>query len=121
MINGCEKGKAGEREWRDELRKLGCENARRGRQFSGSPDSPDVVNGIPGTHVEVKREERLNVYDAIDQAVRDSGARVPYVAHRRNRRPWLITIRAQDLVRLAQCVAAISGTPVYPASQKDAA
>ena len=29
--------------------------ARRGQQFSGSPDSPDVVHNIPGVHLEVTR------------------------------------------------------------------
>jgi Holliday junction resolvase len=41
-MNSREKGKRGERQWRDELRAQGFA-ARRGQQFSGSPDSPDVV------------------------------------------------------------------------------
>lgn len=111
-INGNQKGKRGEREWSAYLRDMGYADARRGQQFSGSPDSPDVVDGIPGTHAEVKRVEALNVGKAIEQAVADAGPDgVPYVAHRRNRQPWLITLRADDLVRLAEAVVASRKKP----------
>lgn len=68
---------------------------KRGQQFSGSPDSPDVVTVLPH-HFEVKRVERFNIYDAMEQAVRDSGERVPVVAHKRNRGEWLIVMRFDD-------------------------
>lgn len=97
MTNSRAKGARGEREWARYLRGLGYEHARRGQQFSGSPDSPDVADGIPGTHPEVKRVERLNIHDAILQAQKDAGAAVPYVAHRRNNGEWLVTIRADDM------------------------
>ncbi len=98
-MNACQKGKRGEREWRDELRtRFGLTEARRGRQFSGSDESPDVVGGWPGTHAEVKRVESLNIAKAMDQAIRDCGSNIPYVAHRRNSRPWLITLRVEDLL-----------------------
>lgn len=43
------KGARGERQWRDELRSNGYE-ARRGQQFCGSPESPDVVcEALPWT------------------------------------------------------------------------
>ena len=101
-MNSREKGKRGERQWRDELRANGYE-ARRGQQFSGSPDSPDVVCGELGwIHFEVKAVERLNVQDAMDQACRDcagrvapGGHKVPIVAHRRSFRPWLVTMTAE--------------------------
>ena len=90
------KGARGEREWAEFLRhRMGCKDARRGQQFSGSPDSPDVVGGIPGTHPEVKRTERLSLYAAMRQAIDDCGESVPYVAHRRNREDWLVVIRAE--------------------------
>ena len=97
MTNSRQKGARGEREWAAYLRDLGFADARRGQQFSGSPDSPDVAGGIPGTHPEVKRVERLNLHDAMKQAVRDAGHAIPYVAHRRNRGEWLVTLRADDL------------------------
>jgi len=59
---------------------------------------PDLV-GLPGVHVEVKRVERLNVENAMDQAARDAerfGDGVPCVFHRKNRRPWLVTMMLDD-------------------------
>ena len=93
-MNSREKGKRGERAWRDELRANGyC--ARRGQQFSGGTESPDVVcEGLPGFHFEVKAVEKLNVQDAFDQATHDAGDKVPIVAHRRSFRSWLVTMSA---------------------------
>ena len=101
-MNSREKGKRGERQWRDELRANGY-RARRGQQFSGSPDSPDVVcDDLPWAHFEVKAVEKLNIYDAIEQALRDCGSaaptghrKVPFVSHRRNHRPWLVTMTGE--------------------------
>jgi len=101
-MNSRDKGKRGEREWAAYLTELGFD-ARRGVQYHGGPDSPDICGGIPGTHAEVKRVERLNIHDAIQQAQDDSGGTlIPYVAHRRNRSEWLVTLRARDIIRLAQ-------------------
>ena len=100
-MNSREKGKRGERQWRDELRANGYA-ARRGQQFCGSPDSPDVVcDALDWIHFEVKAVERLNIEDAMEQARRDAGqakparTKVPIVAHRRRFRPWLVTMEAE--------------------------
>jgi len=101
-VNSREKGKRGERQWRDELRANGY-MARRGQQFSGSPDSPDVIcDELSWLHFEVKAVERLNIEDAMDQARRDAGRvapgghhKTPVVAHRRSFRRWLITVEAE--------------------------
>src|SRR4051812_44039068 len=99
-MNSREKGKRGERQWRDELRANGY-TARRGQQFSGSPESPDVVcDDLPWIHFEVKAVERLNIEEAMDQARRDSAGKVPIVAHRRSFRPWLVTMSAETFFRL---------------------
>jgi hypothetical protein len=99
-VNSCQKGKRGERAWRDELIAHGY-NARRGRQFSGSPDSPDVVcPGLAGIHFEVKAVERLNINEAMAQAVGDAGDKIPVLAHRRNRGAWMVTMRASDWFKL---------------------
>ena len=106
-MNSCQKGKRGERTWRDELIAHGYA-ARRGRQFSGSPDSPDVVcPDLVKYHFEVKLVEHLNLAQAMAQAVHDAGEKVPVVAHKRNRGDWLITMRASDwFSMLAQAQAA---------------
>jgi hypothetical protein len=106
-MNSREKGKRGERQWRDELRANGYA-ARRGQQFSGGAESPDVVcDSLPWIHFEVKAVERLNIEDAMEQARRDAGRvapgghqRTPIVAHRRSFRPWLVTMSAETFFRL---------------------
>jgi Holliday junction resolvase len=98
-VNSREKGKRGERQWRDELRANGY-MARRGQQFSGSPDSPDVIcDELSWLHFEVKAVERLNIEDAMEQARRDAGAKTPVVAHRRSFRRWLVTMEAETFFR----------------------
>lgn len=98
-INSREKGKAGEREFAALCRKHGFENARRGQQYNGL-DGQDVV-GLDGIHIEVKRVERLNIEQALQQAERDKKeGEIPIVAHRRNREEWKITMRAKDWFEL---------------------
>ena len=91
-----EKGKRGEREWALVCREHGYE-CRRTSQYCGqSGEAADVV-GLPGVHIEVKRVERLNILDAMLKAVREAPDGVmPVVAHRRNKCPWLVTMRAED-------------------------
>lgn len=96
-INSRRKGAAGEREFAKLCRKHGYD-ARRTAQYCGNTgDASDCV-GLPGMHIEVKRVERLNLYDAMAQAIHDSGkdGAMPMVAHRKNNCPWMITMRADD-------------------------
>jgi len=76
--------------------------ARRGVQFQGGPDSPDVV-GLPGVHVECKRCEQLTVYEAMKQAESEKPEfAIPLVCHRRNGKDWLAIVRLDDLPLLAE-------------------
>jgi hypothetical protein len=94
-MNSRAKGCRGEREWRDQLREAGFLKARRGQQFSGGTDSPDVVcPELPDVHFEVKRVESGNPYNWHDQAKCDAGAKIPVVAHKRNGRRWLVILEA---------------------------
>lgn len=64
--------------------------------------TPDLI-GLPGIHIECKRAERLNISEAMAQAVRDSGRfqdGAPTVFHRRNRETWLVTMRLDDWLEL---------------------
>ena len=95
------KGKRGERELAAELSRVLGIAARRGIQFQGSPDSPDVVTDIPEVHIECKRTERFRLYDALEQAVADAGAeKLPVVLHRQNKKPWVVVLRLDDLPKL---------------------
>lgn len=94
------KGRAGELELVKILRAHGYDVS------PGVPVSygqtPDLV-GLPGVHIECKRVERLNVPEAMEQAAQDAeffrdGA--PAVFHRRNRSPWLVTMRLADWLAL---------------------
>ncbi|MCI8473768.1 MAG: hypothetical protein HFF07_00330 [Oscillospiraceae bacterium] len=90
------KGADGERELARILTEYGYDMRRGGSLSFG--EEPDLV-GLPGVHIEVKRVERLNVPEAMGQAVRDSdrfhdGA--PALFHRRSRSPWLVTMRLED-------------------------
>ena len=94
------KGADGERELADKLRQYGYEVERGGSMTFG--DVPDLT-GLPGVHIECKRVERLNVPEAMQQAVRDAERfhdGMPALFHRRNRQPWLVTIRLEDFMRL---------------------
>jgi hypothetical protein len=67
------KGKRGEREAAKELQRILNVRAGRGMQFRGGQDSPDILIDIPEIHLECKRVERFNLYDAIEQATNDAG------------------------------------------------
>lgn len=98
-INSREKGKRAEREAAALIREYGYD-ARRGVQYAGGPDSPDVV-GLPGVHLEIKHVERLNLLAAMDQSADDSAPdELPVVMHRKNRSPWLVTMWFEDFMDL---------------------
>ena len=103
-MNSRQKGARGERFVAKWLRETFGLDARRGVQYQGSPDSPDVVNGFSGCHPEVKFVEKLNIQNAMDQCVNDAGERLPYVIHKRNRGDLLVTIRAGDLIEFSKIV-----------------
>lgn len=93
------KGATGEREWASKCREQGYSEARRGVQYSGL-DGNDCV-GLPGIHQEVKRVEKLNLYDAMDQSKRDAKeGEIPIVAHRKNNYEWLVTMPANFWFKL---------------------
>ena len=53
--------------------------------------------GLPGVHIECKRVQRLQLYDAIGQARRDAKpGEVPAVFHRKNYSEWLVTMPLED-------------------------
>ena len=108
-INSRAKGARGERELAEEFVKiLGCDKEKtfRGCQFKGSKDSPDIVSDLEFIHPECKFVEHLNLYNAVEQAVRDSGPdQIPAVFHRKKRKPWLVIVRLDDLPKFVQKLA----------------
>ena len=97
MKNSRAKGARGERELSNVLKEYGFQT-RRGQQYSGSNGDADVV-GIPGIYIECKRVEKLNLYDAINQAKSDSSCEdlpydydLPAVFHLKNNHEWLVSM-----------------------------
>ncbi len=95
-----DKGKRGEREIAALFRAHGF-NARRGQQFRGGGDSPDIIHDIPGLHVEVKFRENVSPYAALDQVSRDAALEdTPVVFMRKLRKPWIVIMDADDFLDL---------------------
>ena len=94
------KGAAGERELAEILQDHGYTCERGGSMTFG--EVPDII-GLPGIHCEVKRVERLNVGEAMEQSIRDSERMqdgMPALFHRKNRKPWLVTMRLDDWLKV---------------------
>ena len=100
MAQSRRKGADGERELANLLKTYGFD-ARRGQQYRGGGDSPDVV-GLPGVHIECKRVEKLNVEAAMAQSRRDAeGTKdVPVVMHRRNYEKWKVTMDLDEFMNM---------------------
>lgn len=97
-MNSKRKGKRGELELAKKLQEYGFET-RRGQQYSGI--GGDDVVGLEGIHIECKRVERLNVYDAMKQACKDAEAdELPAVFWRKNKEQWLVTMALCDWIEL---------------------
>lgn len=100
-VNGKQKGKRGELELVRKLKEYGFDT-RRSVQYNGKADDgqADLV-GLKGIHIESKRVERLNLYDAMAQAIHDAkDGELPSVFHRKNHSEWLVTMRLQDWMDL---------------------
>lgn len=96
-INSRQKGKRGEREFAQYLTEKGYP-ARRGVQFSGGPDSPDVVSDLP-IHFEVKYRQSFSVYEHVEQACKDCPTgKWRLVALRKNEKPWLAVMPMEDFI-----------------------
>lgn len=94
-INSRDKGARYERELAADFRAEGYD-ARRGQQYCGTNGDADVI-GLPYMHVEAKHVERLNIQDAMNQAIRDAKeGKIPVVFHRKNNTRTLVTMREED-------------------------
>ena len=91
------KGNKAELESAKEIARLFNCKARRGQQFSGNKDAPDIVTSIEGVHFEVKRCEYLSVYKSVEQAKEDAEDNIPVVLYRKNRGKWLVITELDNL------------------------
>ena len=94
-----DKGKRGELELSHILKEYGYD-VQRGQQYCGANGDADVI-GLPYIHCEVKRVEKLNLYDAMAQAKADAReGEIPAVFHRRNHDEWKVTLRLSDFMEI---------------------
>ena len=99
MTNSRDKGARFERALAHTLNDYGF-SCRRGQQYCGANGDADVV-GLPGIHIEAKAVERLNLYDAMEQAKGDAReGELPAVFHKKNRRNILVTMELDDWMKL---------------------
>lgn len=101
-INSKQKGKTGELELASKLKEYGYD-VRRSVQYNGKAEDgqPDIV-GLPYIHAECKRTEKLKLYDAVDQAKRDSAGTddIPVVFHRKNHCEWLAIMPFDEFMKI---------------------
>ena len=101
-INSRAKGARFERTLAAKLREYGYKDARRSAQYCGNTgEAADIVN-LPGIHIEAKAQERMQLYDWMSQAVRDSEGtgRFPAVFHKKNNAGILVTLRFEDFMEI---------------------
>lgn len=72
---------------------------RRGIVFAGEPD----LVGLDGFHIECKAQEKMHLYDWIEQSVKDAEiGEIPIVIHKQNRKKILVTMELDNFAFLIQ-------------------
>ena len=100
-VNSKQKGARFERTLASMLKKYGYE-CRRGQQYCGANGDADVV-GLPGIWIEAKHQEKMHLYDWMEQAKRDAvEGDIPVVIHKKNNAAILVTMELQDFMKIYQ-------------------
>lgn len=86
------------------LQDHGFPDAHRTAQHCGKTGDAGDVEGVKGLHIECKHVEKLNLYNAYHQAVRDNSAKnngdIPIVVHKKNRETTLVTLSLEDFLTI---------------------
>lgn len=102
-INSKHKGKKGELYVVNRFKENGYE-CNRTAQFKGNTGRADDIEGIDYIHAEVKFVEKLNLSEAMNQAIRDNLASdrqaFPTVFHKKNYQELMVTMRFSDWIKL---------------------
>ncbi len=100
-MNAKRKGNTAELEVLHLLHDRGLFAYRNDQRGRGGFLNPDVCL-IAGReyHIEVKRRERLNLWEALTQADFDAGPRIPLVAFRRNGGKWFVAVELDHFLNL---------------------
>lgn len=95
------KGAAAEREVVHILRDAGWRDARRTSDGREQRARGDIANGPQAVHIEVKRQERLNVPKALRQVEADANPLdLPVLVHRPSGQDWCATLPLDELLAL---------------------
>lgn len=98
-----DKGKRFERQVAFMFRDHGYD-AHRTAQFKGKTGAAGDVEGVSGIHIECKHQERMNLYDWMQQSVNDASAEdkgnLPVVIHKANNKPVLVSMIFEDWLEL---------------------
>lgn len=102
-VNSKQKGKAFERAVANMFKEYGYD-AHRTAQFRGNTGQAADVEGVPYLSLECKHQERMYLYDWMEQAERDAAAQgkgnTPVVVHKQNRKEVLVSMRFADFVEM---------------------
>ena len=98
-INSREKGKRFELTVAHLFKDHGYNAYRTAQHCGNTGDAPDV-DGVPYLHIEAKNQQKMHLYDWMEQAVRDSKKKgnVPVVIHKANNKEVLVTMRWCDFI-----------------------
>lgn len=100
MINSREKGKRFERKLASILKKDYGYDCRRGQQYCGANGDADVI-GLPGIHIEAKHQEKMQLYDWINQAKRDAkDGLLPVVFHKKNNCEVIVSMTLDTFMKI---------------------
>lgn len=102
-VNSKQKGARFERQLASKFRDYGYAEARRTAQYCGNTGEASDVVGLPYLHIEAKHQERMQLYDWMEQAKRDAkagGEKLPAVFHKKNNHAILVTMELDDFMTL---------------------
>lgn len=101
-INSKQKGARFERLLASKFREYGYTDSRRTAQYCGNTGDASDVIGLPGIHIEAKHQERMQLYDWMDQAKRDAAGtgNIPVVFHKKNNADILVSMRFEDFMEI---------------------
>lgn len=99
-VNSKQKGARFERLLASKLREYGYDTRRTAQYCGNTGDAADVI-GLPNIHIEAKHQERMQLYDWMEQAKRDAkNGLLPAVFHKRNNAPILVTMELDAWMKL---------------------
>jgi len=105
VTNSRTKGKRGELDAKNAINAALGTNARRSQQYNGIGKG-DIVDAIPGVHIEVKRYKSFGWWKHVQQARRDAeNNEIPAVMMRPDGdRDWYIAVPVKRLSEFANAV-----------------